>query len=70
MCSTPNTERTYIGTYEGFYACLYLHTKGTHLDSMQRFCIREEASSDNELHDKYAIYPKLIFDTILKNENL
>jgi len=44
--------------------------KGTHLDSTQRFCIREEASFDNELHDKYTIYPNLIFDTILKNENL
>jgi len=44
--------------------------KGTHLDSMHRFCICEEASFDNELNDKYTIYLNLIFDTILKNENL
>jgi hypothetical protein len=44
--------------------------KGTHLDSMQKFCIREEASFDNELNNKNTIYPNLIFDTILKNENL
>jgi hypothetical protein len=44
--------------------------KGTHLDNMQRFWIREEASFDNELNDRYTIYPNLIFDTILKNENL
>ena len=44
--------------------------KGTHLDSMQRFYIHEEASFYNELNEKYIIYPNLIFGTILKNENL
>jgi len=44
--------------------------KGTHLDNMQSFCIREEASFDNELNDRYTIYVYLIYDTILKNGNL
>jgi hypothetical protein len=44
--------------------------KGTHLDSMQKFCIREEESSDYELNGKNTIYPNLIFDTIRKNKSL
>jgi hypothetical protein len=44
--------------------------KAQQLDNVQRFCIREEAPFDNELIDKYTFYPNLIFDTILKIENL
>jgi hypothetical protein len=37
---------------------------------MGRYYVHKEATSDNQLNDKYAIFPNTIFDTILKNENL
>jgi len=41
-----------------------------HLNTMERFYVHKEASIDNRLNDKHTIFPNIIFDTILKKENL
>jgi hypothetical protein len=42
--------------------------KGAHLRNKEGFYIQTEASLDNQLYDKHAIFPQHKFDTILKNE--
>jgi len=48
---------------------LHFQKKGPHLNTMGRYYVHKEATNDR-LNDKHTIYPKIIFDTILKNENL
>jgi hypothetical protein len=41
-------------------------TKGTHLNTIERFYIHKEALPDSQLNDKHNIFPQMIFDTIIK----
>jgi len=36
---------------------------------MERFYVHKGASLDSQLNDKHTIFPNIIFDIILKNEN-
>jgi hypothetical protein len=49
---------------------LHLQKKGPQFSTMVRYFAHKEATSDNQLNEKYTIYPNIIFDTILKTENL
>jgi hypothetical protein len=48
---------------------LHFQKKGPYLNTMGRYYVHREATSD-KLNDKYTIYPNIIIDTILKTENL
>ena len=45
---------------------LYFNKKGIRLDTMQRFCIYNEASTDGQLNDKHNICSNKTFETITK----
>jgi len=40
--------------------------KGPHLNTIERFYIHTEATSNNHLSDNQTIYPNRMFDTTLK----
>jgi len=42
-----------FGLMEDIMQELYFQKKGAHLNTMERFCMHKEASSDNQLNNKY-----------------
>jgi len=42
------------------------HNKGPHLNTLARFHIYAEYLNNNHLNDEHSIFPKIIFDTLLK----
>jgi hypothetical protein len=45
---------------------LQYHDKGTHLNTVERYCIYAEFSKNNHLNDEHFISPNKIFDALLK----
>jgi hypothetical protein len=68
--ATPNTPHTYwitntpLPRYKTMQI-LYVHRKGPHLNTAERFYIHKEAAQNNHLNDEHTITNK-IFDTILR----
>jgi hypothetical protein len=44
------------------------HTKGTQLNTIERFYIYAEYVNDNHLNDKHTISPNSIFEALLKTQ--
>ena len=44
--------------------------KGPHLNTIERFYIHTQASSENQFNDKWTLFPTKIFDSILKIWNI
>jgi hypothetical protein len=64
-----NDHSHVFGPIEDIMQLLYYQKKGTYLNTMERFYIHKEASSDKQLNDKYIIFSNIIFDTIIKIGN-
>ena len=47
---------------------LHFQKKGPYLNTMERFYIHKEVTSDNQSNDEH-IFPNITFDIILKNDN-
>jgi len=45
---------------------LQRQNKGSHLNTTERFYIYAEYLNNNHLNDEHAIFPKIIFETLLK----
>ena len=45
---------------------LHHHTKGAHLNMVEKFYIHAEYVANNHLNDNYSIFPNIISDTFLK----
>jgi hypothetical protein len=43
------------------------HKKGPHLNTLERFYIHAEHTSNNHLNDNHTIFPNKIFETLLKD---
>jgi hypothetical protein len=48
---------------------LILHKKGPHLNTLERFYIHAEYISNNHINDNQTIFPKRIFDILLKDHS-
>ena len=47
---------------------LHYHRKGAHLDTLEKFHIHAEATTNNHLNDNHTTFPNAIFDTLAKNK--
>jgi hypothetical protein len=53
-------------TIENSMQVLHHHKKGAHLNTLERFYIHAEYTTNNHLNDSHTILPNKIFDTLLK----
>ena len=58
-----------IGTIQNTMQILRHQNKGTHLNTLERFHIYTEYITDNHINDSQTIFPKKIFDAILKDHS-
>ena len=45
---------------------LHYHKKGTHVNTIERFYIQVEYTSNNHLNDSHTTFPNRIFDNLLR----
>jgi hypothetical protein len=55
-------------TLERTMTILHTTKKERMLNTIQKYCIHEEAYNDNQLNDRATATPSIIFDTILHNK--
>ena len=56
-----------LGNMQDIMHILHFQKKGTHLDTMERFHIHRQATSNNHLNDDHTLSANKIFDTILND---
>ena len=72
---TPNfathlIEESYsFGPIHNTTQILKCHSKGTHLNTIERFYIYAEYVNNNQLNDKHTISPNSIFEALLNTQN-
>jgi len=52
----------------GYYACVTLKKNPPHLNIIERLYLYKDATSGNQLYNKHAMFPSIVFDTIIKTE--
>jgi hypothetical protein len=57
-------------TIDNTMQILYHHKKGAHLNTLKRFYIHAESTTNNHLNDRHTIFPNKILDTLLKTYQL
>ena len=55
-----------FGPVNNIMQIVHCHRKGTHLNTIERFHIHTEFATNNHLNDPQTIFPKRIFDTLIK----
>jgi len=55
-----------FGPIDNIMQVVHHHTKGTHLNTIERFRIHIEHTAGNHLNDDHTIFPNRIFDTLIK----
>jgi hypothetical protein len=55
-----------FGPINSIMQVLHHQKKGTHLNTIERFCIHKEHAAGNHLNDDHTIFPNKIFDTLIK----
>jgi hypothetical protein len=58
-----------FGTIQNTMQILRHHRKGPHLNTLERFYIYAEYTSNNHLNDDHTIFPNRIFETLLKDHS-
>ena len=58
-----------FGPIHSIMQVLHYHSKGAHLNKLERFHIHAESAASNHLNDNHAIFPNAIFDTLAKEQN-
>jgi hypothetical protein len=56
-----------FGNIQEYMQILHTHNKGAHLNTIEKFYIFKEASTNNHLNDDHTIPNSKIFQTILNN---
>ena len=62
-----NIEQSHsFGPIQNTMQPLLYHDKGNHLNTVERYYIYAEFSSNNHLNDEHTIHPNKIFEALLK----
>ena len=57
-----------FGPIHNIMRVLHYYRKGAHLNTLERFHIHAEATTNNHLTDNHTTFPNAIFDTLAKNK--
>jgi hypothetical protein len=55
---------------EDIMQALYFQKKGAYLNTMEMLCVHKEASVDNQLNDRHAVFPNIFLTLSLKMKTL
>jgi hypothetical protein len=58
-----------FGPINDIMQVIQCHSKGPHLNTIERFHIHTESSTNNHLNEDHTIFPNAIFDVLLRNNH-
>ena len=57
-----------IGPIEDIMSTIHITNKGRLMDTLEKFYIFRETKLDNQINDKLAVRPNIIFETIVQKD--